>query len=354
MNLRKASEVAGKLILEHDPVPDAIGFRLSPVVKNGAVQPGRWAHTWDGSVTRHTFASGFPPYTVEALLAGDRGVWPPPAPAVPVYPFGSGGLSDFRDTTQNGSEVTVMPSDFTAGKKKLRFHGNAATTWNFDGGSFVRVHMIGSSSGAIEAMMNPQGQTFYRCLSFRRLQGSGSPVMDEIHSAGSSKLAAGPVPLNQQLRSGHWAWLIRGATNPNSSSFIGWTFGQPVGDENSTNRFSQGWQGGISDVVTDGEWVHSFGKWVFAPSADAGGRFRMHACRHGQPMTNIVPEISIGTCFASPITHYPMLSLYYPRSVAGDQVVEFCAGGYCADERTLKTWQADQLGYDPWATPATR
>lgn len=76
MDLRKVSETATRLVLEHDPVPGAVGFRTAPVVKGGVVQPGKWAHTWDGEATRHTFAPGFPPYTVEALMPGDRGIWP--------------------------------------------------------------------------------------------------------------------------------------------------------------------------------------------------------------------------------------------------------------------------------------
>lgn len=72
------------VVLEHDAVPGAIGYRLAPVVRSGAVVAGKWAHTWDGSATRHRFASGFPPYTVEALSAGDTGVYPPPQPPPPA------------------------------------------------------------------------------------------------------------------------------------------------------------------------------------------------------------------------------------------------------------------------------
>lgn len=85
MQLRKLSETATKITLEHDPVPGAAGFRISPVVKAGVVQEGKWAHTFDGDRTQHTFAAGFPPYRVEALSVLDAGVYtgdePPPPPA---------------------------------------------------------------------------------------------------------------------------------------------------------------------------------------------------------------------------------------------------------------------------------
>lgn len=80
-----AGAPAGKVDYEHDPVPGAIGFRIQPVVKGGVVQPGKWAHTWDGTATRHRFAAGFPPYRVQSLMLGPEGMYPPPS----GVPFGS-------------------------------------------------------------------------------------------------------------------------------------------------------------------------------------------------------------------------------------------------------------------------
>jgi hypothetical protein len=76
LDLRLISETATTITVGHDPV-DCDGFRLRPVVKNGVVQEGKWAHTWDGTRTEHKFAAGHPPYIVEAFTVSDRGVyWP--------------------------------------------------------------------------------------------------------------------------------------------------------------------------------------------------------------------------------------------------------------------------------------
>jgi len=74
--LHAVSETARTITLGHDPVPDAIGFRLSPVVKAGVVQEGKWAHSWDGAATQHKFSPGHEPYRVQALMLGVEGVYP--------------------------------------------------------------------------------------------------------------------------------------------------------------------------------------------------------------------------------------------------------------------------------------
>lgn len=133
MDLRVVSDDGKTIVLEHDAVPGAAGFRVAPMVKDGAVLPGKWAHTWDGSATRHKFASGFPPYTVEALMAGDKGVYPveqpPPPPPGEVAPerartiTGQSGLTAQNDTryidcpglsfpNAGLSRVTVIGSQF--------------------------------------------------------------------------------------------------------------------------------------------------------------------------------------------------------------------------------------------------
>lgn len=66
----------GSLTLKHELVEAADGYRLSPVVADGVVQPGKYAHTWDGDATQHRFAAGHAPYTVEALAVIARGIYP--------------------------------------------------------------------------------------------------------------------------------------------------------------------------------------------------------------------------------------------------------------------------------------
>jgi len=88
--LHAVSETATTITLGHDPVPDAIGFRISPVVKAGVVQEGKWAHSWDGAATQHKFSPGHEPYRVQALMLGVEGVYlpsvvtPPPPPSPPT------------------------------------------------------------------------------------------------------------------------------------------------------------------------------------------------------------------------------------------------------------------------------
>jgi len=76
--LRLVSDNGVTLVLEHDPTPGAIGYRISPRVINGVRQTGnkQWAHTWDTTQLKHKFASGHPPYVVEALMPGQSGTYP--------------------------------------------------------------------------------------------------------------------------------------------------------------------------------------------------------------------------------------------------------------------------------------
>lgn len=58
---RSPKSTANKLVLEHDPVPGAAGFRLSHSLT--AKRP----HTWDGTRTEHSFPVGAEWYRVEPL-----------------------------------------------------------------------------------------------------------------------------------------------------------------------------------------------------------------------------------------------------------------------------------------------
>jgi hypothetical protein len=82
LELRKKSETTKVLILEHDPITGAIGFRI----KDGQAT-SKWAVTWDGTMTEHRFQPKAGPYTVQALAMSDQGVWTygdQPAPPTPT------------------------------------------------------------------------------------------------------------------------------------------------------------------------------------------------------------------------------------------------------------------------------
>jgi hypothetical protein len=120
--LSPVSETPTKLVLGHDPVPGAIGFRTSPVVKNGQVQPGKWAHTWDGAATQHAFAPGHEPYRVQAIMPGPEGVYPaaaPPPPPVAANGAGYmrwGGITISPNTDRFGWVFASGGSEYQAAK----------------------------------------------------------------------------------------------------------------------------------------------------------------------------------------------------------------------------------------------
>lgn len=268
--------------------------------------------------------------------------------------FAAGDLSDFGDSSANGSAspdygVTISDSDWVYGKYKATFKANAATTPVYYGDSSnVRIHLLASPGNVIEDTFLQQGNTFYRALSIKWVTGgvTDNQVLDEIHSSGAGALANGPVPLNVTTRGSQWSWVIRGADDPNDSAFIQWFFGQsPMGQEDGSSRFSQSWAA-ISNAITTGEWIHTLGIWNFHPT---NGSFTLWACAHGDVMSNVVPtKTGIGTCFPSPITHYPMMSLYYDRSITGDRAVSYAAGAYGDTLSEIQSWQATQVGYDLW------
>lgn len=115
--LKRVMESASKLVLGHDPVPGAIGFRIGPVVEDGVVKEGQWAHTWDGTQTSHTFAPGHEPYTVEALMAGPKGSYPSVKPPDP-------------DPTPN---PTLIAPKIRTNYKKLNLGGVLDALWLPDG-----------------------------------------------------------------------------------------------------------------------------------------------------------------------------------------------------------------------------
>lgn len=270
--------------------------------------------------------------------------------------FPGGTLSEFTDTTANGSGtagygVTISASDWVAGKYKAKFKCNSTVSPVYYGDSTtVRIHMLGNV--AISNLL-VSGNTFYRPLSIRWIDNPAVGIFagDEIHASGPYALANGPAPGNGfgiDVQGGipKKLWRVRGGPDPNSSSFNQWTFGaSPQPDDNGGNRRSQAWAG-LTDVVTTGEWLHTMVACNFHPS---NGWWELWACTHGGQMINVVPrKTGIGTCFAPPITHYPMMSMYYSRSRTGDHALEYAAGAYGNDLAEAQAWQATEIGYNPW------
>lgn len=268
--------------------------------------------------------------------------------------FGNGSLSEFSDTSANGNAgagygTSILPSDWVNGKHKMRFKANSSVSPVYYGdGVHERIHMLGNNT--ISNTFLQRGHTFYRPLSFRIVQGNTTAnlVCDEIHSSTGTALGNGPVPLNLTTRSGVWSWILRGASDPNNTSFIQWRFGEhPANDDNSTNRFSQAWTG-LSPNVVLGQWFHTMAIWSPFQSGTGGG-FELWVTTHGNQMVNVVPlKSGFGNAFPSPISHYPMMSLYYDRSVGGDQIVEYAAGAYGDNRLEAQVWQVAQIGYSPW------
>lgn len=253
---------------------------------------------------------------------------------------------DFRDITANGGGpngvgTKVLPSPLASGKYMIRLTANAKDSpVYYNDPSKVRIHLIGNSQ--VEALLNPKGQTFVRALSIRVEQRDNIYAGDTIHQKGSGPLAQGPQPASCGIWGGShpgWAWVVRGGGNPNQGgSYREVRFGTEVQ-----------WQGMTNEV--DDEWLHSFEVCTWSPDA-AKGSFGLWLARDGHPMVNVVPRTVLATCFPDPLTHYPQLSDYYERAVAGNHVVEYAAGAYApvAETGALKAWQVEQIGYDPWGS----
>lgn len=92
------------IVLGHDPVPDATGFRLSHSLTT------RRPHTWDGSRVEHKFPKGAEWYRVEALGVLAQGVYPAPdepepPSAEPLWnaDLSTGSRSQFGDREYGGT-----------------------------------------------------------------------------------------------------------------------------------------------------------------------------------------------------------------------------------------------------------
>lgn len=271
--------------------------------------------------------------------------------------FPAGNLSEFDDSSANGGGTAgygsiVSASDWVAGKYKAKLRANSSVSPIYYGDATnVRIHLLGSA--AISAML-VSGTTVYRPLSLRWTGGTplGIYAGDEIHASGAYALANGPAPGNGfgiDVQGGvpKKLWRVRGGADPNNSSFNQWTFGaSPQSDDNGGNRQSQPWVG-LTDVVTNDEWIHTMAIMLMHPS---NGWFELWATPHGGQMVNVVPrKTAIGTMYAPPITHYPMISMYYNRAAGGDHTIEVAAGAYATTLAEAKAHQVAQVGYDPWS-----
>jgi hypothetical protein len=95
LELRKSSKsTAKRLVVEHDPVPGAKGFRLS------YADSLKRARTRDGARTEHAFPPGADWYEVEALGVRASGMYPRPAPLSSDIFF----LMDFEHGTFSKNE----------------------------------------------------------------------------------------------------------------------------------------------------------------------------------------------------------------------------------------------------------
>ena len=149
-------------------------------------------------------------------------------------------MSEFSDATQNAyaPHVTLLDSDWVAGKAKARFTLNLASPPPYKPDSNMRIHALGNPT--ISSQFLTQGVTFYKAQSIRWT--SGSPLYlyagEEIHASGNYTLAAGPAPANWGgIHNGKWTYLLRGSSNPNSSSFVQHLYGSsPQSDDNGVDR----------------------------------------------------------------------------------------------------------------------
>lgn len=268
--------------------------------------------------------------------------------------FAAGDLSEFDDASahgggSNGVGTHILDSDWVAGKYKARLVADSVNTpVYYSDSSKVRIHLLGNAG--VEALMT-QGTTIYRALSYRWYGSTPRSIYagDEIHGSGTT-VGDGPAPMNGfELRGsdGQISWVHRGASDPDSGSFVQWGFGMsPRGDENGSNRFSQAWSPELSNVIVANAWYHFVVAIYLHPT---NGSVTMYGCRHGDVMANVVPlKTGVGTMFPAPTTHYPMMSLYYNRSATGTHALEMAAGAYADDFAALKTWHAEQVGYDLW------
>jgi hypothetical protein len=72
VNLRVVSDNGTVMVVAHDPVPGALGFRLSSSASS------HYSHTWDPLRTQHRFKSGCEWVRVEALMQGENARLPNP------------------------------------------------------------------------------------------------------------------------------------------------------------------------------------------------------------------------------------------------------------------------------------
>lgn len=276
--------------------------------------------------------------------------------------FTRGDLAEFSDKSCGGAGslncTTISPNTEVrpSGDYKARIKTNAANAncHCYGQAQWVRVHLLGFPAANPKPATTP-GATVWWAWSIRRISaGTHSVVLQEWHQpngqATCSKLQGIPAPFNFQTRwaggRASWNFICRGSTDCTNGGFISWCWGDPASFSPQTppSRVVKPWDAGDAHYNT-GELWHFLAGWHFAQ--DMNGWFEAWACKHGQPMQNVVKRTPNPTTY--PFPNYPIVSQYYDSSQGGDCEYEHMFGAIGDNVDELRGWQEGRVGYDIWA-----
>lgn len=322
LDLRLVSDDGRTVTVEHDPVdvPGLVGFRLAPVVRDGAIVKGAWAHTWDTGRTRHKFASGHGPYTVQAMVSADTGTYPsPPAPpsAAPVWnaDLETGDLSQYGgwefggtfDGTPNLHErVQVLRSDGNVrpiqGDSMLKLTVKPGDQYGGSSGwrtlarqyEPLRTIPVGTDHWYVWAMLLPPGYP-----------GAGTNPWQtgpEMHQTKAPYVAVpGSAPFHLVAYPDRFYVDVKGGRDGSTVRHVNLSFAQGYA-RNAWYVFVMRYKHGVFP----------------------DGAFELYYARQGEPLQNVVALDGIGTVYEQTVNYF-MFGLYRDQVGSQDTVAYFDA-----------------------------